>query len=274
MSSESTPNRLAIFVDGQNLISSIRSLFYAEHKSSDYLPQSAKWKWMFRSVAAMLDASDLQIYWYTIEELDFHPYIRWDQENFSSLDDADFEAWKGRLSKSEEIREQISEAVSLEKRRSIIERYRKECFEYQEEMNSRLQGWKSQLNEVVEQCPFLTIRRPGWQLCHLVTKKLGREKGVDIGLAIELLMLEDRYDTALLFSSDGDYVPVIRALKKRGKQVGNVEFLFRSGRKLHGVARRLSESVDFTLEIPFEVMADFMNITPIGYDSDRQTSPQ
>jgi len=46
------------------------------------------------------------------------------------------------------------------------------------------------------------------------------EKGVDVKLAINLLLdaLNNRYDTALLFSSDADYVPAVKYIVKNLKK--------------------------------------------------------
>jgi uncharacterized LabA/DUF88 family protein len=52
------------------------------------------------------------------------------------------------------------------------------------------------------------------------------EKGVDIDLAVDMLTgaFEDRYDTAILVSSDGDFKPVVQAVQRRGKRVEYVFF--------------------------------------------------
>lgn len=47
------------------------------------------------------------------------------------------------------------------------------------------------------------------------------EKKVDINIAIDIISLayENIYDTAILVSGDGDFVPVVKKLKKLGKGV-------------------------------------------------------
>ncbi len=64
-----------------------------------------------------------------------------------------------------------------------------------------------------------------------VTVRLGRlhrrpdgnlvEKGVDVAIAVESLGLAhvDAYDVALVISGDGDYVELVEAIKRLGKQV-------------------------------------------------------
>ena len=48
----------------------------------------------------------------------------------------------------------------------------------------------------------------------------------DIHLAVDMVKLayNNAYDTAILISSDGDFVPAILAVKERGKKVENVGF--------------------------------------------------
>lgn len=56
-----------------------------------------------------------------------------------------------------------------------------------------------------------------------------QEKGVDVSLAIDLLLdaLRGKYDVALLFSSDADFCPAIRyILKELGKEVVYCRFPF------------------------------------------------
>lgn len=52
----------------------------------------------------------------------------------------------------------------------------------------------------------------------------------DIHLAIDMMRLADNneYDTAILISSDGDFTPVIKAIKNIGKRVENIGFNTRS----------------------------------------------
>lgn len=51
-------------------------------------------------------------------------------------------------------------------------------------------------------------------------------KGDDIHLAIDMLRdaYEDRYDTAILISGDGDFAPLVEYVRKKGKKVENYHF--------------------------------------------------
>ncbi|MBI5148151.1 NYN domain-containing protein [Candidatus Pacearchaeota archaeon] len=52
-------------------------------------------------------------------------------------------------------------------------------------------------------------------------------KGDDISIAVDMLKLayNNAYDTAVLVSTDGDFVPVIKAVKEIGKRVENIGFI-------------------------------------------------
>lgn len=53
-----------------------------------------------------------------------------------------------------------------------------------------------------------------------------RVKEDDINLAVDMVKLayNDAYDTAILVSSDGDFVPAIKVVKETGKKVENIGF--------------------------------------------------
>ncbi|MDP9237199.1 MAG: NYN domain-containing protein [Chloroflexota bacterium] len=59
-------------------------------------------------------------------------------------------------------------------------------------------------------------------------KALYEEKGVDVSLAVDMLTgaFEDRYDTAILVSSDGDFKPAVEGVRRYGKRV---EYLYFGG---------------------------------------------
>jgi len=267
---------LIILVDGQNLISHIRKLFKNEFSPEDYLPQQANWSRFFRSIAANLGAETVNVYWYTIKELDFYPHIDWEKENFDNFSDEQFEVWKtylirknleeiwnqgGRVSRVEEI---YMRKKSEKNRKKIINHFRRICYENEQEMQNRLKKWHELQDNIVAQFPSTRIRRPGWQVCNSIDKRLHQEKGVDIGLATDLVLLEPYYDAALLFTSDGDFVPAIKIMRRRGKMIGHVEFTWPDGEVLAGTSRRLRENSDFTIEIPFQEMRTFMGLSSEG----------
>lgn len=68
-------------------------------------------------------------------------------------------------------------------------------------------------------------------LCRMQKKRINGKtiyeaKEDDIQLAVDMVELayNDSYDTAILVSSDGDFVPAIKAVKRKGKAVENIGF--------------------------------------------------
>ena len=53
-----------------------------------------------------------------------------------------------------------------------------------------------------------------------------REKGVDVQIAIDLVIdaVENKYDTAIIVSSDTDLIPAIKYIRSKGKKVEYVGF--------------------------------------------------
>lgn len=70
---------------------------------------------------------------------------------------------------------------------------------------------------------FETLRKTPYFVVRLgrLDKRSGREKGVDIKIAMDMLMLayNNTYDTAILVSGDGDYAHVLEEIKSLGKHV-------------------------------------------------------
>ena len=65
-------------------------------------------------------------------------------------------------------------------------------------------------------------------------------KGDDIHIATDMLSsaYENKYDTAILVSGDGDFVPVIKKVQKLGKQVENAYFSVSRSNFLRKVCNR------------------------------------
>lgn len=61
--------------------------------------------------------------------------------------------------------------------------------------------------------------------CGEPIRRMG-EKGIDTGLVTDLLKhaWEDTYDTAVLVSSDADFIPAVRFIQEKGKRVIHVGF--------------------------------------------------
>lgn len=100
---------------------------------------------------------------------------------------------------------------------------------YNEEIYWKQQRFFAELRKIpgfhVILCNMRKMKRPDGEFEFAV-------KGDDIYLATDMLSLayENTYDTAILVSGDGDFVPVIKKVQKLGKKVENAYFsISRSG---------------------------------------------
>jgi len=241
-----------VFVDGENFLFGIRKLFAAEFDRRHYLPREAAWGWFFGRIAEQLQATEFSVRWYVINELDFHPYADWDRDSTREL--------RRKIEGLEGVEGELAGARSNREKSDIVERYRETFRETEELMRERLAGWRAIQDAISEEHPFIRFYRPGWQPCFLPARRLGREKGIDIGLAVDLIRKRDDYDLALLFSGDGDYVPAVRVIQGWGKRVGLMEFESRDGRVGRGTSRRLLEQADVVIEVPFTDLKRFMGM--------------
>ena len=128
-------------------------------------------------------------------------------------------------------------------------------------MDRRCKEWHDLQDEVARQFPNTIIHRTGWQRCFIINKYLSAEKAVDIGLVTEWVAKQNHYDTALLMSSDGDFVPAIKLMRSKGQQVGHVEYFNRDGDRFDSNARRLKECTDFTFEFPYLELQKLLGIS-------------
>jgi hypothetical protein len=94
----------------------------------------------------------------------------------------------------------------------------------------------------------LTMRDNGFEP-RLFKRAHGRAKAVDLALATDVLTLagEGQYEVAVIFAGDGDYLPVVEAVKRLGRHVV-VGFFAGEG---HGLNDELRIAAD-----------DFVDLTP------------
>ena len=81
----------------------------------------------------------------------------------------------------------------------------------------------------------------------LFKREHGKSKAVDLALATDVLTLagEGRYEVAVIFAGDGDYVPVVEAVKRLGRHVV-VGFFAGEG---HGLSDELRIAADDFVDI-------------------------
>ena len=77
------------------------------------------------------------------------------------------------------------------------------------------------------------------------------EKGIDVAMAIDILQigLDDTIDVAILVTGDGDFVPLVRALMKKGRGGIVAYFEYEDGSRKSFANQRLKEACNFELNI-------------------------
>lgn len=88
---------------------------------------------------------------------------------------------------------------------------------------------KSQSLHRHQQILFEKLKKAGFYIVRGHIRQIGKiftEKGVDVRIAIDLVegAYEDRYDKAILISSDGDLAPAVEMVTRKGKKVEIVGF--------------------------------------------------
>lgn len=88
---------------------------------------------------------------------------------------------------------------------------------------------KSQSLHRKQQILFEKLKEAGFYIVRGHIRQIGKtftEKGVDVRIAIDLIegAYEDRYDRAILISSDGDLAPAVEMVTRKGKKVEIVGF--------------------------------------------------
>jgi uncharacterized LabA/DUF88 family protein len=79
----------------------------------------------------------------------------------------------------------------------------------------------------------------------------GREKGVDVALAVDALQVgvEGKIDVAVLVTGDADFVPLARALMKHGIRVAAVYFEYEDHIKTSFINERLLNVCNYHLNV-------------------------
>ncbi len=88
---------------------------------------------------------------------------------------------------------------------------------------------KSQALHKHQQILFEKLKEAGFYIVRGHIRQIGKiytEKGVDVRIGIDLVegAYEDRYDRAILISSDGDLAPAVEMVTRKGKKVEIVGF--------------------------------------------------
>ena len=251
--------RACVFVDGENFRHSIGGLF-PQFQQQDYLPKRANWAglfdWIVENVVAQ--GERIRTYWYVTKSIDFFPYRFPDPSRTPHPEVAKAEL-QTLLSKHKPYREEL-EALDETSRATRMEAIVSTLTQRQEDLTRRFSGWVAVQDAIAMGHKAIEFRRAGNIKCTLFDSEFGREKAVDVKLACDMIMLKDIYDIAIIVSGDQDYVPAVEVIKDWGKRVVNVAFQTRRGDLLPGGARRLNQVTDWSFNIPYNALAQHLNI--------------
>ncbi|MFP4475164.1 MAG: NYN domain-containing protein [Desulfatibacillaceae bacterium] len=237
--------KVCIFIDGENFRYAICDLF-PEFDATDYLPKKARWSDWFDNLVNQVTRKTsfkterVRTYWYVIEDIDFFPYkfprVEYEADTLQRLL-CKYPPYRAEL-------EQLSDDTLYNRMREMVSDLRGR----QHEMRKRFDGWTKIQNAISWTHDAVEFRRAGSISYDLFTNDFGKEKAVDVKLAVDMINLRDNYDIALLVSGDQDYAPAVQAVKDFGKKVVNVVFETRNGKILGGTWRS-NQHTDWTLRV-------------------------
>ena len=229
--------RTVIFVDGQNFRGNLRDFVFRSdppHPTNpDYRLEEKHFLWgdFFSGVIDKFNAATnmqhqlVHVYWYHAATI-----TPW-RLNASAAQ---------RVAASSQIDGVTAEhVINLARRwydneRSYFERLREETFEYIQR-NTDFLEFKYVGQYVVN--PFLPFRfyqNADGDYTYLGTQQ--GEKGVDIGIAVDMIAKMPNYDAAVLVSGDADFLPVVRYVKDNLRYV----YQFSVARGVHPSIQYLS----------------------------------
>ena len=244
--------RVCVFVDGENFRYNIINLV-DEFEERDYLPQSASWANFFDFLVCESfggDAVRLRTYWYVIGAVDAWPSFvptEWQENKHPNKLDEWYEKYQRHI--RDHMNGLTAVAVSAELRRR------------KKRTQDRFAGFHNLQRNIANKHRSVEFKYSGAISHNLFTDKLGREKTVDVNLAVDMLQMCDSYDAAVIVSGDQDYLPAVQAVKNAGKTVVNVAFSARSGKLMPGGAKRLNDSTDWSLIVDQKMLAKYMKLS-------------
>lgn len=177
---------------------------------------------MAERVALLIDGSN---FYHRLRELGLSDLLRFDYERFSHA-----------LAGSRQVVSRMYYIGAIREERG--NKRSRTLMANQQRLLSRLQerGWKVRLGHMLK------------------TDDAYHEKGVDVLMAVDLLAgaYEDAYDTAALLSSDTDLIPVLDAVRARGKRVEYIGFSHKPSYGLikHSDLRKLLTKDDVARFLP------------------------
>ncbi len=108
---------------------------------------------------------------------------------------------------------------------------------------------RNHIREIERSCPYIEFRPVGHRFFKASDETWGKEKGLDVAMAVEMVTLAPIYEIAVVVSGDADFIPAIKAVKNQGRMVAVPRFLDLAGGEIAGQARSLLSAADYTYDV-------------------------
>lgn len=244
--------RFAFFVDGSNLFGALKAMnVEVDDYDSLYghIFEEAHSTWRDVTRQTNNTPSELRrIYWYTVGSID-----EWDLGLAQSQT-----ALRAAFSKNKDVRDAwlaiAGKATPGLTQTALEDKAWAACFsdfkEWYEKKLSILDGMRRFHQGIRVRTDLIDVFERGhWKVNFL--HKWVEEKGLDTGLAVDMVWLKDNYDVGVIVSGDADMIPSIVHLKGQGKHIAAVEFMSGTPPENKGrtFSTRLKEHADFVIRI-------------------------
>lgn len=218
--------RFAFFVDGSNLLGSLKKLGV---QVDDY---ATFYQFLFKQCVdkvryVYLDPTDIKarisrIYWYEVGSMD-----DWDLESPAAK-----QSLKEAFGKNSELKRSFMALAGHQNPglnpAQLYDIAWESCFgqiqAWYQSKQSSLEGIKRFHYSVQSQTDFIDIIECGHWKVDMLNRKV-EEKGLDTSLAVDMVTQVSHYDVAILVSGDADAIPSLNFVKREGKHVGVIEFI-------------------------------------------------
>jgi len=248
----SNVTRFAFFVDGSNLLGSLKKLGvqvddYGVFFTYLFTQSVDVWKSSFFD-ASTAAARLLRVNWYEVGSMD----------NWNLADPNVEQPLKEAFGRDQELKRSFmslagSRAQGLTQPQLFDEAWRL-CFTdiraWYEQKTNAISGIHRFHYSVQAETDFIDIVECGhWKMDLLNRRTL--EKGLDTRLAVDMVTQIGNYDVAILVSGDADAIPSLNHVKREGKQVCVVEFIkgFPPEARGRQSSSRLKVAADFVTQI-------------------------
>ena len=218
------PLMTAIFVDGANFRGNLQNFSFTSSDSTDDRTYQLEerhfdWKSFYRGVLAKFDQATgwehqlIRVYWYNAAS----------NSPWPSSEQQQFDLAQRVVARHAEIKGLTPQIVIdlarnwYMRERSYFERLREQVFEDIQRRTDFLEFRYVGQYQVHPLREYRIERRASGEISYLGVQ-VG-EKGVDTGIAVDMIAKMSNYDAAILVSGDADFLPVVGYLKDNLKYV-------------------------------------------------------